>query len=174
MGDFIDLTGQKWDVALDGILLGELRERGIDIVQDGLYFIEEREDVLVKTLLVMCREQRESLTLTERTFAQRIIGEVHDKAIAAVRGAAELFFRPSKWSEIQSRSTKRREIDEQYRELGPMLDLLNRPDMPPAMREAVMSVIGEAATSLQNSGKSPSVSGQDASQANAAGGLLAS
>lgn len=178
MKDFIDSEAQKWDVDIDGLLLAELRERGaIDIVQDGLYFIEEREDVLTKALLILCREQRESLGLSEKQFAKRIKGEVQDKAIAAVRGAAELFFRPSRWSEIQSRSEARRTVDDQYRDLRPMLELLNRPDMPAAMREAVMAVIGnqiEAATSLQSSAPNPSASGQTTNPPNVAGGLLAS
>lgn len=175
MHDFIDSDATKWDVALDGLLLEELRVRGvIDLVQDGLYFAEEREDVLLKALLILCRDQREERKITEKQFAKRIIGEVHDKAIAAVRGAAELFFRPSRWFEIQSRSQKRKEADSQYREIAPMLEMLNRPDMPAAMREAVMTVISqkiEAATSLQSSENNPSASGQALNQPNAAGDL---
>lgn len=173
MPEFVDSAGQAWSVSLDGLLLAELREKAsLDLVQDGLYAVEEREDVLTKALLVICREQRELAKLTEKQFAQRLIGEVQDKAIGAVRGAAQLFFRPSKWSAIQSRCAKRKEMDATYETIRPMLEMLNRPDMPPAMRDAVMEVISgqiEAATSGQQLTDNPSASGQDASQPNAAG-----
>lgn len=176
--DFKDNAGHTWNVELDGLLLGELREKAkIDIVQDGLYAIEEREDVLTKALLILCREQRESLKLSEKDFSRLIVGEVQTLAIDAVRGAAGLFFRPNKWSEIQLRSQARREADEQYRAIQPMLAQLNRPDMPESMREAVMSVIGnqiEAVISSQQSEKNPSVHGQDANQQNTAGALQGS
>jgi hypothetical protein len=173
MPEFTDATGQSWTVALDGLSLAELREKAaVDIVQDGLYFLEEREDVLTKALLVLCREQRDERKLTDRQFSKLIAGQVAELALDAVRGAATFFFRPSRWSAIQSRSQQRKELDEQYQALRPMLEMLNRPDMPAAMRQAVMSTITEqieAATSSRNSALNPSASGLDASLANAAG-----
>jgi len=179
--DFIDSTGQTWAVALDGLLLAELREAGIDIVQDGLHFIEAREDVLTKALLILCRDQRVGITpaITEKQFAQRLDGNTHEKAIVAVRGAAELFFRPSRWSEIQSRSAKRKEIEDQYDALRPMLSMLDQPDMPQQMRDAVMAAINDQIRAGMNSGSTeptgnPSASGQDVTPSNVAGGSLAS
>lgn len=174
MAEFIDAKKNAWTVEIDGLLLAELKEKaGVDLVQDGLYFVEEREDVLAKALLVICREQREEKKLSERQFAGLLGGDAADSAIAAVRGAAELFFRPKRWSELQSRSNQRRQLNEQYQALAPLLEMLNRQDMPQAMREAVMSAIEErikAATSSQTSAPaSSSASGQGATPLNAAG-----
>lgn len=173
MTEFRDATSQSWLVDIDGLTLAELREKaGVDIVQDGLYAIEEREDVLTKALLILCREQIDSRNLTDRQFAKRIAGPIVDLALTAVRGAAEVFFPPRRWSEIQSRSEKKREADETFRDLLPMLEMLNRPQMPEAMREAVMAAIAakiETATSSEHSTESPSASGLLASRLSAAG-----
>ena len=173
MPDFQDATGQSWSVDLDGLLLADIREKaGVDIVQDGLDAIEEREDVLTKVLLVICRDQITERKLTDRQFARSVAGSAADSALFAVRSAAELFFRPSRWSEIQSRSERQKDLDEQFRELKPMLDKLNSPDMPAPMREAVMAAITsklETAISSANSANEPSASGLDLSRLNAAG-----
>jgi hypothetical protein len=123
-------------------------------------------------LLVICKEQIEERKLTPKQFAKLICGDVAERAIEAVGGAARLFFRPSRWSEIQSRCEKRREADGTYQDLLPMLALLNRPDMPAAMREAVMSVIGdqiEKVTSSRTSAESEFASDQAATPSNAVG-----
>lgn len=173
MPEFKDATGLTWNVELDGLLLADLREKaGVDIVQEGLYAIEEREDTLTKALLVVCRDQINERKLTDRQFARAVAGSAADASLVAFRGAAELFFRPSRWLEIQSRSEAKKEADETYRSLAPMLSILNRPDMPESMREAVMAVITnriEAATSSESSEPSTSVSGLDLSQLNVAG-----
>lgn len=173
MPEFKDATGQNWTVELDGLLLADLREKcGVDIVQEGIYAVEEREDVLVKSLLVLCREQIDARKLTDRQFARLIVGPITALALDAVRGAAELFFRPSRWSEIQSRSDARKEADANYRTLQPMLAILNRPDMPEAMRDAVMAAITskiEAAGATDTSDQSASASGLDLSRLNVAG-----
>lgn len=173
MPEFQDQTGQSWAVDFDGLLLADLREKAsIDIVQDGLYAIEEREDVLLRAMLVICREQITQRGLTDRQFARLLAGSAADSAIRAARSAAELFFRPSRWSEIQSHSEQRKDLDRQFRELKPMLEKLNSPDMPQAMRDAVMAAIAsklEAATSSVNSAENPSASGLDLNRLNVAG-----
>lgn len=175
MADFQDAQGVKWNVDLDGLLLGDLRDKGIDIVQDGLYALEEREDVLTKALVVLCREQREQMKITERDFARRIGAEVHEKAFLAVRGAAERFFRQSKWSEILSRWESRKKSEEMYRMMRPVIDVVGRPDTPEHVREmflaAMREKLDEASTDSQPSGQDPnqSASGQGATPSTFAG-----
>lgn len=173
MPEFKDATGLTWNVDLDGLLLADLREKaGVDIVQEGLYAIEEREDTLTKALLVVCRDQISERKWTDRQFAKAVAGSAAESSLVAFRGAAELFFRPSRWSEIQSRSEAKKEADDTFRKLAPMLAILNRPDMPESMREAVMQVIAskiEAVTSSENSAPPASASGLDLSRLNAAG-----
>jgi len=173
MPEFRDATGNAWTIELDGLLLAEVRDKtGVDIVQDGLSAVEEREDVLTRVLLVVCREQITERKLTDRQFARLLAGSAAELSLVAFRGAAELFFRPSRWSEIQSRSEEKRNLDEQFRELKPMLDKLNSPDMPTAMRDAVMAAITsklETAISSANSTAEPSASGLVASRLSAAG-----
>ena len=171
MASFSDGTS-TWVVEFDGLVLAEIKTKaGVDIVQDGLFQIEQREDVLTNALLVLCREQIDSAKLTDKQFAKRIIGEVAAKAVEAVGGAARDFFRPSRWSEIQSRSESRREHEEMYQSLRPMLAMLERPEIPQSFRQAVMDAIAakiEAASSSQPLPVNPSVSGPDATPQNAA------
>ena len=155
MRQFVDLDGRSWDVALDGFSLGELRDKGVDIVQDGLFYIEQREDVLLKALAILCREQITKHQLSDRAFARGIAGVAIEQAFEAVRGAAEDFFPPKRWSEIQSRSEKRKDADQTFQDFAPMLELLNRPQMPPAMRQAVLDAVASKLEEGTSSASSP-------------------
>ena len=173
MPEFKDAAGTAWDVSIDGLVLAELRDKAqVDLAQDGLYYVEEREDLLLKVLLILCREQLTERTVTDKQFARLIVGEVTDRAIEAVRGAATVFFRPSKWSAILSRCDQRRQIDQQWQGLKPLFDTLNKPDISPEFRQSVMAALGEKireGIGSATSGPETSASGPDASLPNAAG-----
>lgn len=147
MSSFCDAAGRTWIVELDGLLLGELRDAGVDLTDDGLLKIEQDPCCLVKMLVLVCREQIAAKQLPEREFARSISGVILDHAIEAARGAAEAFFPPRRWSEIQSALRSRREenlkAEEMLAGIRPMLATLNRPEMPEAMRAAVLNAIGE-------------------------------
>ena len=155
MRQFADVDNRSWEVAIDGFSLGELRDKGIDVVQDGLFCIEQREDVLLKALAILCREQITKHQLSDRAFARAISGIAIEKALEAVRGAAEDFFPPRRWSEIQSRSEKRKDADQTFQDFAPMLELLNRPQMPPAMRQAILDAVASKLEEGLSSGSSP-------------------
>lgn len=178
MSEFADAGGAVWAVQIDGLILAELRDSAhVDIAQDGLYFIEDREDVLVKALLILCREQIAERKLTDRQFAKLIVGDATDRAIEAVRGAATNFFRPKKWSQVLSRCDQRRQIDELHQQLRPMFETLNRPEVDPEFRRVVMEALSEKireATNSETSDSEPSASGLGVNPLSVVGDLLGS
>lgn len=167
MRSFADSTGKTWEISIDGLLLADLKQIGIDLVEDGLYLVEEREDVLLKCLLCLCADQKKPLNLSDREFAKRITGDVLTSALEAVRGAAADFFPPRRWSELQSRLEKQREIQQTYSELAPMLRLMNGPGMPDVVKQAIAERINTSSAATE---QSQSVRGQDVIQRSYAGG----
>lgn len=159
MTTFADKDGKAWTLELDAFVLGEVREvTKIEEIDEWLFKLERDEVLLLNTLHAMCIDPPE-----KREFAKLLIGAALDQALEAVRGAAQAFFPPNRWSEIQSRLKERHEAEESYAALRPMLAMLNQPDMPDAMRMAVMEAISEQIEEAARTASATSENGQSAS-----------
>lgn len=147
MATFTDTAERNWTVELDGLLLGEVQsETGIDLgdaAGTAYAKIEDSPILLVQVLAVLCREQIREQKLTESQFSKGIRRDVLGRAAEAVLEAAEGFFPPSTWSELQSSLKSLRSFNRQWAKLRPMLAKLNEPEMPPALRDAVMGALTE-------------------------------
>lgn len=177
MATFRDNTNRSWRVELDAFVLGELRDECqidlADVSAAGYFALDTDVVSLVRALQVLCREQIQEATLSPRDFARLIAGEAIVRARGAVRGAAASFFPPDEWSSIHSRWQQRVEAAATWHSIAPMMSLLNRPDMPARMRDAVMDVVGSelstlATTVSPTSTASPFASGPAATPSSAA------
>lgn len=146
MPSFSDTTGREWTVKFDGLLLSALRaEHKIDLadVSGDTYARLERDDALLTVAVCfLCREQLKAAQLTQQHLASALHGEALESAMQAVWGAAKVFFRPRLWSALESACRQHRESLEKWEALRPAMLMLNQPDMPAAMREAVMETLG--------------------------------
>ena len=156
---------RDWLIRFDGLLLGELREVcGIDLADIGgesWLKLETDQTALTKAVCFVCRDQLGSTT--PKQLADALCGETAEAAFQALWGAAKVFFRPKLWSVLESACEQRREMREQWKAIAPMMSLLNQPEMPAAMREAVMTQLGTIMEAMSGSSASsegqPSVSG---------------
>lgn len=164
MSTFNDSMGQSWTVEFDGLLLDDVYQAtGIDLADlsaGGLAAIEQDAKKLVKVLLVLC----EPKDIDERTFSKRIVRDVIPGAIEAIVSAAANFFPPKQWSEIQSRLDQQREFDQNWAKIRPIVAKLNDPDMPAALREAVMGALTEAMGEMTPDTTSPADTQADYSE----------
>lgn len=168
MPTFTDDNKREWSIRFDGVLLGDLRDAtGIDLADiagESYVKVETDQVSLTKAICFLCRDQLAAKSLTERQLSEAISGESAQSALDAIWGAAKVFFRPKLWSALQSAFNQRTKAQEQWNQIRPMLAMLNQPDMPEAMREAVMSQVAEtmlamSSTDLRTSADFPSATG---------------
>lgn len=158
MPTFRDSADREWSIKFDGLLLDELREsRGINLADvSGADYgrIENDAGVLTKAVCFLLAEQFKVLPITEKQFAASFTGEAQETALAAIWGAAKVFFRPKQWSALQSNYDQQRQAQEQWAAMRPMLLMLNQPDMPESLKLGIMEALketmsGMSATDLQ-------------------------
>jgi hypothetical protein len=118
-------------------------------------------------LLFLLREQARSERIAPSTLAAALVGDCLEGAMQAIWGAAKVFFRASLWSELQTNYRQHQEAGQKWGEIRPMLLILNQPDIPTALKDAVMEVLGQslsgrATSELLSSTSEPSASGPDA------------
>lgn len=154
MAKFTDVAGRDWTIEFDGFLLDDIREEtGIDLADlsaGGLFKIDQHMPSLIKVLAVCCQDEIKERNLSPREFARAIKGNVLRSALEAVLKAIESFFPPSSWSGIRSRLDQQREFSRQWSQVQPLLNRLNAPDMPEAMRTAVMQSLAEMMGSIDS------------------------
>jgi hypothetical protein len=142
---FKDTAGREWQVRFDGLLLLDLRQaESIDLadVSGQTYARLERDPALLTAALcVLVRDQLAELKLTRQQFAQVLAGEAFEQAFAALWEAAQNFFPPKLRSALASNLAQHREALDQWEQLRPMMAMLDQPDMPAAMKSAVMEAI---------------------------------
>lgn len=145
MSTFRDALGRDWTIEFDALMLGALRDQHkidlLDVGGGGYTLIENDEEKLTLTLLVVCREQIEALKLTPQQFARGLSGDAYTRAYQAVVAGAANFFPGKKWSAILSCCKQQRQISDSWAAIRPMLRMLNDPDMPQQMLDSVMLAI---------------------------------
>jgi hypothetical protein len=145
MPTFNDNAGGTWSLALDGLLLADLREQHkIDLadVTGPTYALLERDAAQLATAVCfLCADQLQAQQLTRRQLSQRLVGDVLDRAFETLLEAAKVFFPARQRSALASALSQYRDAQAKWDQLGPMLQMLNRPDMPPAMKDAVLAAL---------------------------------
>ncbi len=175
MPSFKDTSDREWIIRFDGLLLDDLRnERGInlaDISGADYLRIETDAGALTKAVCFLIADQFKTAVpaITEKQFAASFTGEVHEAAIAAIWSAAKVFFPPKKWSALQSSCSTRKQFQQQWEEMRPMLARLNQPDMPQALQDGIMEALKEAFQGMSHSdlrtfADQASATGQEVSQ----------
>lgn len=172
MPTFNDNKDRPWSINFDGLLLTDLRnEHKIDLADvtgDTYAKLESDDALLTVAVCFLCADQIKEHKLTRKEFAGSLTGQALEDAMKAVWEAAKLFFRPKLWSALESNCAQHRAAAEQWATIRPMMRILDQPDMPKAMREVVMEMVGQmmkgtSLTDLQNLAESQSVSGQEVS-----------
>lgn len=168
MPTFKDAAGRDWIVAFDGLLLKELRDNKkidlADVMQATYLKLERDPSTLVDALSFVCGDQIKAAGITPRQFSTALVGKALDDSLAAVWGAAELFFQPKLWSALVSRCAQERAALDQYQKMQPMLLMFNQPEMPAELREQVWAMLGETMRTLGLQNSAPvesSASGQE-------------
>ena len=173
MPSFKDSSDREWIIRFDGLLLDDLRnERQINLADiSGADYLRIETDVgaLTRAVCFLCADQFKKEGITDRQFAASFIGESQENAIAAIWGAAKVFFRPKLWSALQSNCAQQRTAQEQWAAMRPMLAMLNQPDMPQSLQTGIMEALkemmqGMSTTDLQNLAEHPSAIGRAAAQ----------
>lgn len=177
MPSFKDNQDREWTVRFDGLLLSDLRaEHKIDLadVTGETYVKLERDDALLTVALCfLCGEQIREANRSAKAFAGRLSGKSLADAMTAIWGAAKVFFRPKVLSALESAYAQRMEAQEKWDALRPMMSMLNQPDCPEAMKQAVMETLatqmqGMRSTDSQRFTESPSASSPLATPATSA------
>lgn len=154
MPTFKDSNGREWSIRFDGLLLADLRdELKIDLadVASGDYLrLESDPATLARAVCFLCAEQLKSDAVTVRQLSAALVGESQDRAIEAIWGAAKVFFRPQLWSELQSSYGQQKTTREQWLVLRPLMQLLNQPEMPAALRDSTMEAVKDLMQSMSN------------------------
>lgn len=175
MPTFRDSTGHEWNLRYDGLTLRAMREElKIDLadVTGATYSRLESDDAeLTAAVCYLIRNELATAKQTKEQFASNLCGEALESAMSALWGAAKIFFRPKLWSVLQSNYDQRKAALATWDQVRPALAVLNQPDMPEAMREAVMGALAEKLRSMTAGGSelSPenlSVLGPDATLLN--------
>jgi hypothetical protein len=168
MQSFTDSAGRPWTIRFDGLLLGALRdERGINLADvSGADYIRLESDaaVLTRAICFLCADQINAAGITDKQFASAFTGESQEAAIAAIWGAAKVFFRPKHLSALVSNCEQQKAAQKQWDEIRPMLSMLNQPDMPESLRLGIMEALkeqmqGTTITDLPALAGNPSVAG---------------
>ena len=88
---FKDNTGREWILRIDPIVLGDLRkELDVDLGKLDQGTMQRLADdicLLVDVLWVICREQAEAASITDRQFGRSIYGDSIDSATTALLDA---------------------------------------------------------------------------------------
>lgn len=176
MATFNDSTGREWSIRFDGLTLRALRDELkinlADVTGETYVKLESDDAELTAAVCFLLRNELATAGLKKEQLAERLVGESLESAMSAIWGAAKVFFRPKLWSALESNCGLRREAMEQWTALRPALLMLNQPDMPPAMKDAVMEMLAGMMQKM-TPGDSPelmgaklSALGQDASPLN--------
>jgi len=170
MPAFNDNSGHDWNIRFDGVTLGELRDtHGIDLADitgETYLKLETDQATLTKAVCFLCSDQLAGNAVTATQLANLLCGEVAEAAMQAIWGAAKVFFRPKLWCALDCAYKTRKTMADQWAEMAPAMAMLNQPDLPAAMREAVMESLAMRMNDLSGSSpaseESPSATGQDA------------
>lgn len=164
---FSDGGGHVWNIRFDGLTLAALRDAlGInlaDVTGDAFFRLETDQSVLTRVVCFLLRDQLAAQQVTDKQFANLLVGDRAEAAMAAMWGAATNFFRPKLLSAVESACKQRC----QWQEIAPALAMLNQPDLPDSLRLAMLEQLGLKMTALASgdsppSADSPSASGQEA------------
>lgn len=113
MAKFVDKTGQEWSVDLDVLKIEEIQEdhgiRLTDLERDPLLKVRTDPTVIYPVILVLCREQRESLGLTREDFLRRM-PVPPDAMIEAISEAIINFFPSGRHSHVREVLTRMDEM----------------------------------------------------------------
>lgn len=113
MAKFLDKTGQEWSVDLDVLKIEEIQEdhgiRLTDLERDPLLKVRTDPTVIYPVILVLCREQRESLGLTREDFLRRM-PVPPDAMIEAISEAIINFFPSGRHSHVREVLTRMDEM----------------------------------------------------------------
>jgi hypothetical protein len=147
---FRDITGREWRVEFDAFTLDDIRqELQIDLADptaSGFAKIEADDVALVKVLSIAVRDELRAGNRSPRDFARDVVREAIESARESIVRAAENFFPPKRWSEIQSNWEKRRtnqRIIADGQELAKMLPVLKDAmraieALPPEMKDGAI------------------------------------
>lgn len=120
MPSFTDKKGQVWEVNLDPVIAEEIKQdHGIEIVnlnKDPLLQLRSDPMVLCAVMLVICKEQREELSLTREQFLKRLPSPP-DQILKAVEESIVSFFQTGRHSHV-------REVLASYENMGSKTDEL--------------------------------------------------
>ena len=140
-------------IRFDGLTLAGLKDaHGLnlaDVTGDAYWQLETDQSVLTRAVCFLLREQLAAQGVTEKQLANLLVGDVAEAAMAAIWGAATSFFRPKLLSALTSACEQRR----QWAEVAPAMAMLNRPEMPPEMREVILTQVAARMNGM--SGGSP-------------------
>jgi hypothetical protein len=142
MPTFRDISGREWKLELDGLLIADLRDQHkidlADLVGETWPRLERDPALLTVALSFLVADQFRPGE-SKRTLAQQLRGETFESAFEALKEAAKLFFPARHWSALTSAWDQQREAAATWEKLRPAMALLNRPDMPEAMRQSVLA-----------------------------------
>lgn len=152
MASFMDKMGTAWAVNLDPVIADEIKQdHGIEIVnlnQDPMLKLRSDPMVLVSVMLVLCREERESRSLTREQFL-KLLPFPSDQMLTAVEEAIVSFFPTGRHSHV-------REVLASYENMGAKTDELTTVKMQAVLADPrTMTAISnradqEIAKALQN------------------------
>jgi hypothetical protein len=142
MAQFKDKQGQAWEVNLDPVIADEIKQdHGVEIVnlnQDPLLQLRANPMVLMSVMLVICREERESRSLTREQFL-KLLPLPPDPMLTAVEEAIVSFFPTGRHSHV-------REVLTSYADMGSKTDELTTAKMQAVLTDPqTMKAIGERA-----------------------------
>lgn len=125
MPQFTDKKGQPWDVNLDPVIADEIKQdHGIEIVnlnQDPMLRLRSDPMVLMAVMLVICRDQMQSRSLTREQFL-KLLPLPPDPMLKAVEEAIVSFFPTGRASHV-------REVLTSYANMGSKTDELTTAKM---------------------------------------------
>lgn len=179
MPTFQDNAKRSWSIGFDGLLLLDLRNECkidlADVTGETYAKLESDDALLTSAVCFLCADQLKEQRLTRKDFAGSLTGPALEDAMQAIWGAAKLFFRPKLWSALQSNYAQRIEANQKWAAMRPMMQILGQPDMPPAMRDAVMGMVGQmmqgaSLSDLQRLAESQSATGPAPTPATSASG----
>jgi hypothetical protein len=107
MPQFTDLCNRSWTLALNFRLAQEIRDAlGVDFLNahngKALTALGRDDELLVKTLWMLCEAQAEKCGLSPEDFAEGLAGEPMEAACQAIEEAVVLFTRPAKRPELEA------------------------------------------------------------------------
>lgn len=144
MSKFQDAAQREWKLELDGLLIADLRDQHkidlADLAGETWLRLERDPSLLTVALCFLLAEQLPP-GMTKRHLAAQLRGEVLVPALDALAEAARLFFPARHWSALTSALAQQKEAAATWDRLRPMMAILKQPDMPEAMKQAVLSAL---------------------------------